>query len=522
MLVFVHGFNTPFDEARDRAAQIVADSRFGGVAVLFTWPTKHELFGYVSDKDNATASRDALQSLLQEIGATPGVGKVHVLAHSMGGWLAMEALRQEAIAGDRDLSGHLGEVMLASPDIDMDVFAGQMARLRPASVTVFATANDRALSLSSAIAQSRQRVGAINPSKPEDRERLEALGAKVYDLTNFSDGFIDHGAYADAPDVLHAIGAQMATPRPQDANTMSSIDASGYVDPSAGAADSRVRLRRPLRRPRRGRLRPPQRQFPAATPQAAALPARGDRELSGPPQAPLLPSHAAPPHIQTRDLRSPAMPSKLDQLRTMTTIVADTGDMESIRAYQPTDSTTNPTLIYKAAQLPAYGYLFDEAVGWGRKTGASPAAVTERLIIDFGAELTRIVPGRVSTEVDATLSFDVAGTIAKAREIIAAYAERGIGRDRILIKIASTWEGAQAAATLQREGVDCNMTLLFSLAQAVAAADAGAFLISPFVGRIFDWHVKAGGGPYTGDTDPGVSRSSRSTPTTRPTESRRS
>jgi len=236
VLVFVHGFNTPFDEARDRTAQIVADSRFGGVAVLFTWPTKHELFGYVSDKDNATASRDALQALLQDIGATPGVGKVHVLAHSMGGWLAMEALRQEAIAGDRDLSGHLGDVMLASPDIDMDVFAGQMARLRPANVTVFATANDRALSLSSAIAQSRQRVGAINPSKPEDRERLEALGAKVYDLTNFNDGWIDHGAYADAPDVLHAIGAQMATPRPQDANTMSSIDASGYVDPSATPA----------------------------------------------------------------------------------------------------------------------------------------------------------------------------------------------------------------------------------------------------------------------------------------------
>ena len=236
VLVFVHGFNTPFEEARDRTAQIVADSRFGGVAVLFTWPTKHELFGYVSDKDNATASRDALQSLLQEIGATPGVGKVHVLAHSMGGWLAMEALRQEAIAGDRDLSGHLGDVMLASPDIDMDVFAGQMARLRPANVTVFATANDRALSLSSAIAQSRQRVGGINPSKPEDRERIEALGAKVYDLSNFSDGFIDHGAYADAPDVLHAIGAQMATPRTQDATTMSSIDASDYVDPSAPAA----------------------------------------------------------------------------------------------------------------------------------------------------------------------------------------------------------------------------------------------------------------------------------------------
>jgi transaldolase len=198
------------------------------------------------------------------------------------------------------------------------------------------------------------------------------------------------------------------------------------------------------------------------------------------------------------------MPSKLDQLRTMTTIVSDTGDIESIRAYQPTDSTTNPSLIFKAAQLPAYAYLFDEAIAWGRKAGASPAQVVDRLTISFGTELTRIVPGRVSTEVDADLSFDVAGAIDKAHAIIAAYAERGVPRERILIKLASTWEGVQAAATLQREGIDCNMTLLFSLAQAAAAADAGAFLISPFVGRIFDWHVKAGGGPYTGDTDPGV------------------
>ena len=198
------------------------------------------------------------------------------------------------------------------------------------------------------------------------------------------------------------------------------------------------------------------------------------------------------------------MPSKLDQLRTMTTIVADTGDMESIRAYQPTDSTTNPSLIFKAAQLPAYAYLFDEAIAWGRKAGASPAAIVDRLTISFGTELTRIVPGRVSTEVDADLSLDVAGAIAKAHAILAAYAERGVPRERILIKLASTWEGAQAAATLQGEGVDCNMTLLFSLTQAVAAADAGAFLISPFVGRILDWHVKAGGGPYSGETDPGV------------------
>jgi len=420
----------------------------------------------------------------------------------------MEALRQEAIAGDRDLSGHLGDVMLASPDIDMDVFAGQMARLRPANVTVFATANDRALSLSSAIAQSRQRVGGLNPSKPEDRERLEALGAKVYDLTNFSDGFIDHGAYADAPDVLHSIGSQMATPRPQDANTMSSIDASGYVDPSAApSAFQRPRRRRAkLRRWPRRRSQP---QRPSRRRRRLQL-RRRRPSLLPPPRIELFAAGAAlavaPPSAPYSfgDLRSPAMPSKLDQLRTMTTIVSDTGDIESIRAYQPTDSTTNPSLIFKAAQLPAYAYLFDEAIAWGRKGGASTAAVVDRLTINFGIELTRIVPGRVSTEVDADLSFDVAGAIAKARAIIAAYAERGVPRERILIKLASTWEGAQAAATLQREGVDCNMTLLFSLAQAVAAADAGAFLISPFVGRIFDWHVKAGGGPYTGDTDPGV------------------
>jgi transaldolase len=198
------------------------------------------------------------------------------------------------------------------------------------------------------------------------------------------------------------------------------------------------------------------------------------------------------------------VPSKLDQLRAMTTVVADTGDMDSIRAFKPTDSTTNPSLILKAAQLPAYAHLVDEAVAWGRKAGAPAGAATERLAINFGAELTRIVPGRVSTEVDADLSFDTAGTIAKARKLIADYAARGVGRERILIKVAATWEGAEAASVLQREGVDCNLTLMFSLAQAIACADAGAFLVSPFVGRIFDWHVKAGGGPYTGETDPGV------------------
>jgi len=227
VLVFVHGFNTSFEEARFRAAQIVADSRFGGVAVLFTWPSSNAVLGYASDKDSATVSRDALQDLLEDIAKTPGLGRVHILAHSMSGWVAMEALRQSAIAGRRDLDGHLGEVMLASPDLDMDVFAAQMARIRPAKVTVFATANDRALSLSSRIAGARTRVGAIDPSRPEDRAALEKLGAKVYDLSTFSDGFIGHGAYADAPDVIHAIGAQLAAPRPDEVNVVSMIDATG-------------------------------------------------------------------------------------------------------------------------------------------------------------------------------------------------------------------------------------------------------------------------------------------------------
>jgi len=196
--------------------------------------------------------------------------------------------------------------------------------------------------------------------------------------------------------------------------------------------------------------------------------------------------------------------NKLEALRELSVVVADTGDMESIKTFKPTDSTTNPTLILKAAQLPAYHHLVEEAIAWGAKHNAPSGLVTDRLAVNFGAELTRIVPGRVSTEVSADLSFDTAATIAKARELIADYESRGIGRERILIKIAATWEGAQAAAVLQREGIDCNLTLIFSLTQAIACADAKAFLISPFVGRILDWHVKAGGGPYDSETDPGV------------------
>ena len=202
------------------------------------------------------------------------------------------------------------------------------------------------------------------------------------------------------------------------------------------------------------------------------------------------------------------MASKLDHLKSMTTVVADTGDIASIKAFQPTDCTTNPTLILKAAQMPAYAAIVDEAVAWAKARGGSrdamASAACDRLAVSFGAELTRMVPGRVSTEVDADLSFDTAKTVAKARAIIADYAARGIGRERILIKIAATWEGIRAAEILQKEGIDCNLTLLFSLAQAVACAEAGVFLISPFVGRILDWYAKSTGQTYTSETDPGV------------------
>ncbi|HEY0571586.1 MAG TPA: transaldolase [Enterovirga sp.] len=202
------------------------------------------------------------------------------------------------------------------------------------------------------------------------------------------------------------------------------------------------------------------------------------------------------------------MPSKLEQLREMTVVVADTGDVEAVRRLKPQDCTTNPTLLLKVAGSPGGADLVEEALRWGRSQAGSRegvvAAICDRLAVAVGAELTRIVPGRVSTEIDADLSFDTAATVARARDLIAAYAALGIGRERILVKIAATWEGIRAAEILQREGIDCNLTLLFSLPQAIACAEAGVFLISPFVGRILDWHVKGGGGPYTGETDPGV------------------
>ena len=202
------------------------------------------------------------------------------------------------------------------------------------------------------------------------------------------------------------------------------------------------------------------------------------------------------------------MTSKLDQLKAMTVIVADTGDMEAIERFKPTDCTTNPSLVLKAAELPIYEGVIADAIRWGKSQSGSREAITgavaDRLAIDFGAKLARLVPGRVSTEVDAELSFDTNASIEKARAIIKAYEAKGISRDKVLIKLASTWEGIRAADILQKDGIDCNLTLLFSLVQAVAAAEAKAFLISPFVGRILDWYVKTGGGPYTAETDPGV------------------
>ena len=198
------------------------------------------------------------------------------------------------------------------------------------------------------------------------------------------------------------------------------------------------------------------------------------------------------------------MASKLDQLRDMTVVVGDTGDIDAVRSLRPQDCTTNPSIVLKAVQSPAFADHVARAVAAGKGRADAVEAIAFDLTVTVGAELAALVPGRVSTEVDARLSFDTAGSIAKARALIAAYADRGIARDRVLIKLAATWEGIAAARVLEAEGINCNLTLLFSLAQAAACADAGVFLISPFVGRITDWFGKATGQTYTPETDPGV------------------
>ncbi len=200
--------------------------------------------------------------------------------------------------------------------------------------------------------------------------------------------------------------------------------------------------------------------------------------------------------------------NQLEQLKQFTTIVADTGDFGAMKEFMPQDATTNPSLILKAVGNPEYRHLVERAVADAKGDGLAGQArlesITDRILVLFGLEILKIVPGRVSTEADARLSFDTKATIDKARSLIAAYEKEGIDRDRVLIKIASTWEGIKAAEALTKEGIHCNMTLLFSFPQAVASAEAGVQLISPFVGRILDWHKKETGRDYQGDEDPGV------------------
>ena len=205
------------------------------------------------------------------------------------------------------------------------------------------------------------------------------------------------------------------------------------------------------------------------------------------------------------------MANLLDQLKSMTTVVSDTGDINAIKQFKPTDSTTNPSLIAAAAQMPEYQSIVDDVLQGAREKAGEQAsdkdvaaAAFKTLAVAFGRKILEIVPGRVSTEVDARLSYDKEKSIATARDIIAQYEEAGISRERVLIKLASTWEGIQAAEVLEREGIHCNMTLLFGLHQAVASAEAKVTLISPFVGRILDWYKKDTGKDYTSAQDPGV------------------
>lgn len=202
------------------------------------------------------------------------------------------------------------------------------------------------------------------------------------------------------------------------------------------------------------------------------------------------------------------MANLLEQLKAMTTIVADTGDVEAIKSVKPVDATTNPSLLLKASQLPQYAHLIDESIAFAKSKGGSKEEQIEnaadKLAVLIGIEISKVVPGRISTEVDARLSFNTEKMIAKGRKLIALYEESGVGKDRVLIKLASTWEGIQAGEALEKEGINCNLTLLFGFGQARACAEAGVFLISPFVGRILDWYKAKTGEEYTQETDPGV------------------
>jgi transaldolase len=210
----------------------------------------------------------------------------------------------------------------------------------------------------------------------------------------------------------------------------------------------------------------------------------------------------------TLEIRNESMSNKLEQLRKLTTVVADTGEIDAIKKYLPEDATTNPSLILKAAQIEEYAPLIDQAIDYAKSQSNDPSLqvqdACDMLAVNIGKEILTTIPGRISTEVDARLSYDTEGSIAKARQLIKMYNDAGISNDRILIKLASTWEGIRAAEVLEKEGINCNLTLLFSFAQARACAEAGVFLISPFVGRIMDWYKAKEGRDFEAQEDPGV------------------
>ncbi len=241
VLVYVHGFNTSFDEARFRLAQIVVDTHFGGVPVLFTWPSRSQLLAYGADKEAAMASRAALRNLFQTIAATPGVGRVQIVAHSMGTWLTMEALDEAALSGSPDLHGKLGNVMLAAPDIDLSVFREQVASLDPSHFSVFVSKDDRALQISAGL-QGDRRLGSLDPGSDRDRELIEKLGVGVYDISDLSTTLIGHDVYADAPKVMRQIGQRIEKPRADDADVQSVIDAGAdrTPKPPPGQIDSQA------------------------------------------------------------------------------------------------------------------------------------------------------------------------------------------------------------------------------------------------------------------------------------------
>ncbi len=261
VLLYVHGFNTSYDEARFRLAQIVNDGRFGGVPVLFTWPSSGSLFDYGAAKESASASRDALAQALVDLGDVPDIGRIHILAHSMGTWLTMEALRQDAIAGKPDLNGKLGDVMLAAPDIDVSVFRNQIAKLDPSHISVLVSVNDKALSLSRRLAGDRPRVGALNPKDPADKAVLDRIGVRVYDLAGDETSMIGHGTYATAPDVVRRIGATIGARRTQDGDVAAVL--------GDRPIDERIRTR-PLPPPTASPL--PPMSVPPASPAAAPSP----------------------------------------------------------------------------------------------------------------------------------------------------------------------------------------------------------------------------------------------------------